>query len=653
MNRKTTTAMKRAFFCVIFLFQLSFSVFWAQNNRSLLINEYNKLKAVGTSIPSKQWLPMGVDLQNDQSKVPSHVVKSFIDEAELYLQKPHGALPLSLYREFVQNGNRTNYQNIYFERRHRLAVMVVAEWLEQKGRFVNDIADGVWAICEETTWSIPAHLRKTDGVPLLKRPVLDLFASETASILAWTYLLMEKQLMEISPDILTRIKDETQFRVIDEYLNNNSYWWLGLDRKRTVNNWNPWINSNVLIAALLLEPDSLKKEQIIEKTLKSVDVFIDGYAEDGGCDEGPAYWDHATGALFDYLEVLYAASNQQFSIFEKPVIKQMALFFQRTWIGGKYFVNFSDAGAIIKPNPVLLYGIGQRINNDTMRQLASYFYTLEGGRYTEMPKYGSLGRVFGSFRTIHQLDSMSKNTVTPALESVFLPDLQLATIRSSAEPEKGWFVSFLGAHNAQSHNHNDVGNFTVYYNGKPVIIDVGVGEYSAKTFSSKRYEIWTMQSQYHNVPTINGVQQKAGKEFKASDYKFWKNASGTHASANIATAYPQEAGIKKWNRQVSLSKLGQVMVADQYEFNHPQNTYSSNLISAFEPLIIKNGFIQLSNGDDVLKLTYDHRILLAKVEKIELTDNNLKATWGNALYRIVFTSLQSTTKGGYDIKIHL
>ncbi|MBN2165986.1 MAG: heparinase II/III family protein [Marinilabiliaceae bacterium] len=643
--------MKRTFFCVVFLFQLLFSMLWAQNDRRLLIDEYNRLKADGTTIPMKHWLPMGVNFQNDHAEVPLKVIKAFINEAETYLEKPHKTLHLSLYREYVQNGNRTNYQNIYFERRRRLAVMVVAEWLEQKGRFINDIADGVWGICEESTWAVPAHLRKPDGVPVIKKPILDLFASETASLLAWTYVLMEEQLNTISPDILTRIKDETKFRVIDEYLENNSYWWLGLSRKRTVNNWNPWINSNVLIATLFLETDTLKKEQIIEKTIKSVDVFIDGYADDGGCDEGPAYWDHATGALFDYLEVLHHASCGKFSIFEEPVIKQMALFFQRTWIGGNYFVNFSDAGAIIKPNPVLLYEIGQKIDNEAMQQLANYFYDLESKEFIEMPKYGSLGRVFSSFKTIHHLDSMSKKSVVPVVESIYLSDLQLTIMRSSSEPEKGLFVSVLGAHNGQSHNHNDVGNFTIYYNGKPLIIDVGVGEYTAKTFNSKRYEIWAMQSQYHNVPTINGVQQKEGKEFKATDFKFRKNSSGTYASLNLETAYPTEAAVKEWKRQVSLSKSGKVTILEKYQLTKQLERSSLNLMTAFEPKMIKYGVIELGNSNDKQKLAFDPKKLNAKIEKIDITDRNLKAVWGNAVYRLVFEVITTDLQGELKLEI--
>jgi hypothetical protein len=38
--------------------------------------------------------------------------------------------------------------------------------------------------------------------------------------------------------------------------------------------------------------------------------------------------------------------------------------------------------------------------------------------------------------------------------------------------------------------------------------------YTRKTFSSQRYEIWTMQSGYHQLPKINGVDQMQGRQYK-------------------------------------------------------------------------------------------------------------------------------------------
>ena len=105
----------------------------------------------------------------------------------------------------------------------------------------------------------------------------------------------------------------------------------------------------------------------------------------------------------------------------------------------------------------------------------------------------------------------------PLPRDTWLSEIQVMTARDKAGSADGFYVAAKGGHNLESHNHNDVGHFIVYIDGEPVIIDAGVGPYTGKTFSSQRYEIWTMQSAYHSLPTINGVMQSPGAEFAARE----------------------------------------------------------------------------------------------------------------------------------------
>src|SRR5512142_2657979 len=98
---------------------------------------------------------------------------------------------------------------------------------------------------------------------------------------------------------------------------------------------------------------------------------------------------------------------------------------------------------------------------------------------------------------------------------------------------EGLYLAAQGGHNAESHNHNDVGNFIVFAGGKPVVIDIGVETYTAKTFSARRYEIWTMQSAYHNLPTIGGAMQQAGREYQARDVRYQADDRAAEMSLDI------------------------------------------------------------------------------------------------------------------------
>jgi hypothetical protein len=75
------------------------------------------------------------------------------------------------------------------------------------------------------------------------------------------------------------------------------------------------------------------------------------------------------------------------------------------------------------------------------------------------------------------------------------------TARTNNNP----FIASHGGNNAESHNHNDVGDFIIYADGAPVIIDAGKGTYMAITFSKNRYTLWYNTSPYHNVPLVNGT----------------------------------------------------------------------------------------------------------------------------------------------------
>jgi hypothetical protein len=96
----------------------------------------------------------------------------------------------------------------------------------------------------------------------------------------------------VSPLIPRRIKREVNARILKPFLERNDFGWMGFWSRRDgrrPNNWNPWINSNVLAAGFLTEEDEEQRVEIVHKVLRSVDNFLVPYPEDGSCDEGPSY----------------------------------------------------------------------------------------------------------------------------------------------------------------------------------------------------------------------------------------------------------------------------------------------------------------------------------------------------------------------------
>lgn len=64
--------------------------------------------------------------------------------------------------------------------------------------------------------------------------------------------------------------------------------------------------------------------------------------EDAGCDEGPGYWGRAGGSLFDYLDLLYLATDGKINIYNEPLVRKIGQFIYKAWIHDDYYINFAD-----------------------------------------------------------------------------------------------------------------------------------------------------------------------------------------------------------------------------------------------------------------------------------------------------------------------
>ena len=181
-----------------------------------------------------------------------------------------------------------------------------------------------------------------------------------------------------------------------------------------------------------------------------------------------------------------------------------------------------------------------------------------------------------------------------------------------------------------------MGNFILYYNGQPAIIDVGVGTYTRKTFSSQRYEIWTMQSQYHNAPTINGSQQKPGRDYSAKNVAFEKKGRQLRFQADIAGAYPEEAMVQNWYRTFSFERGMALTITEDFRLNAKQGETSVNFMTCLIPEQGTDGLVRLKGQDFTLLLKYDTKRTELKIEEKHIEDARLNNYWGESVYRLVF-----------------
>ncbi|NIK61551.1 heparinase II/III family protein [Kribbella shirazensis] len=559
----------------------------------------------------------GIDERDAWSAVPDRERAAILEDAA---EQAAGEWPALLASDFVlfqRGGDRGRYETAYFMRRRRIVTSALAALLTRDERWISDVVDGVWLVCDEATWTVPAHATSAieRGEPL-PRPGdldLDLFCAETGGLLAWVDQLLGPVL-----DAVTRLRISTEVdrRVLTPFLEIRDWAWL----TRFTNNWNPWIHSNLTACALLLEPDPVRRTRLVSLVVDGLDVFLDSYPDDGGCDEGASYWTRAGGSVADCLVLLYDATAGALDGFGHPKLRPITSYLPAMHIDDRWYVNFADCPAqLADPSAAYpLYQLGVHTDEPDAREHAREIRRRDDPL---VPRIPSMLRVAG---TLLEPGLRSDDEAGPARD-VWLPDTEVLVARSDR-----LLVAVKGGHNAESHNHNDVGSLIVAVDGVPRVIDLGVGTYTRQTFSDERYQIFTMQSGYHNVPRINGSEQPPGRDYHATGMTA-ELGDRTTCELDLARAYPAEAGIRFWRRRLVLDQA--VELTDTWDLDEAPRELVWHLI-LHGRTSHEDGTIRV-NG---LTITYDADTVSAVLEPLPLTDPRLSAVWGNQVTRAVLTA---------------
>ena len=544
------------------------------------------------------------------------------------------------YLAFERTGDRSIMEKPFGANNNAIASLLMAELAEGKGRFIDQLINGVFHTCEMTSWAPAAHLviqPSSRSLPTYDYHVIDLVSGDLGGSLSWVYYFMRDSFDKVNPEISRRLRHELQIRILDPYMNNDSFWWMARNYKgRMLNNWNPWCNSNVLMCFMLLENNRDTLAKAVYLTMESVDKFLNYIQADGACEEGPSYWGHAAGKTLDYLELLSDITGGKISIFREPMIKNMGEYISRSYVGNGWVVNFADASARGGGDAYLIYRFGKDVGSDELKSFAALM--------RKSPSLPSNGRdIFRTLASIAIAKELQREEAGHENRTfTWYPETEFCYLST----KEGLFLATKGGHNGESHNHNDVGTCSVWFNQTPILIDAGVGTYTRQTFSGERYSIWTMQSNYHNLPMINGIPQKNGKNYKATGVKASKNSF----CADIAAAYPKEAKVKKWIRSYKV-KGNQVQINDVFDLEEAVAPNIINFMTWGKVDNSEKGKVYIQVNDVKAQLLYDANKFELDVEPKELTDLKLSNVWGKTIYRLSFKAKQQSDKGNYTFTI--
>ncbi len=621
----------------------------AHENRDLLQHKSDIAILKSRLLLNQKWVtyPKYTD-RNGWDALTLGVKDEIIKKGEAALNYEWKVVKATDYLEFDKSGSRTIMEIPFNSNNSALADLVLAELAEGKGRFMDQIVNGVWHTCEMTSWVLSAHIgreqKEKTALPSFKGNIIDLTSGDMGAFLSWTWFFLKDEMDKIQPLVAERLRKNLQDRILDPYMNRSNFWWQAFNAtpKTMVNNWNPWCNFDVLTSFLLLENDPDKLATAVQRTMISVDKFINYYHSDGACEEGPSYWGHAPGKLYDYLQLLYNATGGKISIFDLQIIKNMGEYIFRSYVGNGWVVNFADASAKGGGEPGMIFRFGQALGSLEMQHFASYLYERD-----KDPEYFNAGRDL--FRTMENLRSHKELIqIQPSVSqavSTWYPETEFCYMRN----QNGFFVAAKGGYNAESHNHNDMGSFSLYLNETPMIIDAGVGTYTRQTFSDERYSIWTMQSNYHNLPMINGIAQSPGATFCSRNVSF--DASKSTFTLDLSGAYPAEAAVEKWQRSYHLEAKEGLIIEDVFKLKSIQAPNQLNFLTWGKPEITSPGTIMLEKEGVKCSLVYESSQFEPVVEVVTLSDKRLANVWGDQIYRLSLYAKKNQLSGRYKLLI--
>jgi hypothetical protein len=159
-----------------------------------------------------------------------------------------------------------------------------------------------------------------------------------------------------------------------------------------------------------------------------------------------------------------------------------------------------------------------------------------------------------------------------------------------------------------------------------------------------------MQSKFHNLPVINGIDEKDGGSFKAKNSNFTANATAATFTTDIAGAFPTDAQVKSWVRSYTLTRGTSFKMSDKFELSGlAKSPTSSNLITYCKVSELKPGLLKFEGDGFALNMTYNPKVVKAGIKYIEIKDKSLRKYWPNGVTQIVLEFINPGLKGGQQV----
>lgn len=672
--------MNRLIVLFITMFFAVTSAGQASVKRHIFEDAFNAAASEGVFQTGAKWLPYPAYSDREAwENLSADFKEQIISMGEKSLEYEWKLRMASTYLEYEKTGNRDLMGEIPTG---HIVALTAAELVEGKGRFLLHLVDGLWMLSQQYSWSHAQHTRYQSSrrtLPIDGERPITLHSSYAGMAVAYALYFFKDEFDKLDPSLVVTIKAALKKNILDPFLNPEiHHWWMHKrEDGKYLNNWTPYCTANSIVAFLLCEDNHDRLLQALKRSAVTMDLYMNDIRSDGACDEGPSYWDMAVGKVYDYSRIMYDASNGKMSIFGDDLFRRMGEFKSKTFFGDGYVMNFADGSCRDLGDLMMIFRYGydagsRELVNFALSQMAS---VQKKAFKTDIRKSG-IFRILESMRYAGKLKEAQEKAIAEYngdwrkmreglradVSSVWYNETEYAIFR-----EGRWLLAAKAGNNGESHNHNDVGSAILYVNSRPVFVDPGVATYNKETFGPNRYTLWNNQSDWHNVPVINGFSQIPGREYSAKNVSC--DLENSVFTSDISGVYPESACCKSWNRTWHLSD-GALVITDKYALSKRLAPDVANFVvrgDVYLPGQVTHDGYKVPKGKVVLtaysytkkakinlSFSYPENMTPTVMARDISTDARVKRSWGDELIRISFTSkAKAPLAGQYEFKVEL
>lgn len=585
MNRRSLL-LAGTFFTLLFL---EISV-WAEQSEGI---DPDRVKEIATMLSEKP-ICLGRSI-NDRAAweklAETRSARVILAKAEKWLETPIYEMSDEIYLDYKRSaGKRRKWGDYRTQSKGRFIDLVLAECIENKGRFLDDIEETIRVICSAKTWMMPAHdLDLVCFYGKVKKIDLNV-AHLSRELAACDCLLGEKLSPAIRKLIRTEIKErtfDTFHDVIDGKIPELN-WFL-----KVTNNWAAVCYGGILAASQMLIESREERAFFVAAVEYYIQNYVKGFTDEGHCWEGLSYWNYGFSNFIILSETMYQATGGKIDLLDDEKIQKMAMFGARMEIQPGVYPALADCGFNVRPGSTVMNFVSKR-----------YGLELEQWEKDESSFLGNSlcsTAVFAFPNSSNQVDTMGNKQAKIGIREWY-KEAGMLICRPTESKRDSIAIAIKGGCNGMSHNHNDSGSFMVVKGKEMLLVDPGTEVYTLRTISAGRFESKVINSYGHSVPVVAGRLQREGKDARAKVIDTEFTDQQDKLVFDISSAYDVKE-LKKLKRTFYYSREGtcSLTVVDEVSFSELKS-FGTALITYGEIRWDGDGSLVVSGGEEMVKV---------------------------------------------------